>query len=176
MGQVEQSGTTRGEGWENDVANCGKLVTKRQKCDLCDILLPPCFRTTMSTSFATSPNSGHSGPTTPSRPQAPSVQVVDSSPVGKVYKYYIPENREQYQKFGYDHDFLLEPFDKSGLKMFLDVQLPKSVPDLPLRTKPGKIESFLELANMVAEDIKKRGEHFLVPYLAFLPTYGFHTL
>jgi hypothetical protein len=57
----------------------------------------------MSTSFATSPDSGLSGPHTP--PRAP-VPLAKSSPVGKVYKYFLPENREQYQKFGIEDTFL----------------------------------------------------------------------
>ncbi|KAI0274409.1 hypothetical protein BGY98DRAFT_993925, partial [Russula aff. rugulosa BPL654] len=50
----------------------------------------------MSTPFATSP---HSGPHTP--PRGPgSFKYAKSSPVDKPYKYFLPENREQYQKFG----------------------------------------------------------------------------
>jgi hypothetical protein len=126
----------------------------------------------MSTSSATSPDSGHSGPRTPSRGQAPSVQFAKSSPVGKVGKYYIPENREQYQRFGYDNCLLLGSFENnSKFLQFLDLQLPpEPVPDVSSRT----MQSFVKLANKVAKFIKDRGEHYLFPYLAYLPTYGFH--
>ena len=122
------------------------------------------FRTTMSTSFAT-PDSSHSDPRTPSRGQPPSGKVAKSSSVGKVSKYILPGNREQYQKFGYDRAFKLEPFkDKTELRQFLKVKHPQSVPDVQRRGQ----KSFLALANEVAKFIQS--EHYLFLYLAFLPT------
>jgi hypothetical protein len=72
-----------------------------------------------------------------------------SSPVGKVYKY------SQYQKFGIDETFLRGDFDKSKFLEFLNVELPKSIPDVPSRGK----EFFLTLANKVAKSIKDQREH-----------------
>ena len=125
----------------------------------------------MSTSIATSTDSGHSGPCTPPRGQVRPVQPAKSSPVGKVYKYFLPENREQFQKFGYDDRFLLGAFDnKSKFLQFLNVEPPKSLPNMGSRGK----EHFLTLANSVAEFIKDKREHYLFLYLGFLPTYDFH--
>src|SRR5712672_3179772 len=112
------------------------------------------FTTTMSTSFATS---SHSGPHTPLPDQATSVQLAESSPVGKVYNYFRPENREQYQKFGYEEHILLEASeDKSKLLTFLDVKLPDSIPTI----SKGK-KYFLKSANKVAKHIKSKREHYL---------------
>jgi hypothetical protein len=124
----------------------------------------------MSTSIATSPDSGHSRPCTPHRDQASSVQPAKSSPVGKLYKYYLPKNRKQYQKFGHDVRFLLGAFDRLEFLEFLNVNLPESVPDMG----SGGKDSFLLLANKVAKFIKTKGEHCLFLYLGFLPTYDFH--
>ena len=122
----------------------------------------------MSTSIATSPRSG---PRTPSRGQAPPVQLAKSSPVGKVYNYYLPENCEQYQKFGYDEAFLLGAFDrKSTFLRFLNVVLPKSFPKI----HPTGKKSFITSANKVARFIKDQREHHLFLCLAVLPTYHFH--
>ena len=122
------------------------------------------FTTTMSTSFATSPLSGaHTPPRAPAPPPK-------SSPVGKMSNYFLPESREQYQKFGIDETFLRGDFDKSKFLGVLDVKPPKSVPDVPSRGK----KSFLTLANKVAKFIKDQREHYLFLYLAFLPTYDFH--
>ena len=121
----------------------------------------------MSTSFAT-PDSGHSDPCTPSCGQPPSGKVAKSSTVGKVSKYILPGNREQYQKFSYDHAFKLEPFkDKTEFRQFLKVKLPQLVPDIQRRGQ----KSFLALANEVANFIQS--EHYLFLYLAFLLTYDF---
>ncbi len=77
----------------------------------------------------------------------------------------------QYQKFGYDDRFLLGAFDdKSKFLQFLNVELPKSVPNMGSRGK----ESFLTLANKMANFIKDKREHYLFLYLGFLPTYDFH--
>ena len=85
-------------------------------------------------------------------------------------KYFL-ENREQYQKFGYDDRFLLGAFDdKSNFLQFLNVEPPESVPDVHSRG----MDSFLILANEVAEFIKDQREHYLFLYLAFLPTYDLH--
>ena len=80
----------------------------------------------------------------------------------------LPENCEQYEKFGYDDSLMLEPFrDKLEFLKFLDLTPPKSVPDVLSRGK----ESFLDFANEVAKFIKDQpGEHYLLMYLAFLPT------
>ena len=124
---------------------------------------------TLSTSFATSPDSGPSGPHTPPRALAPA--SAKSSPVGNVHKHFLPENREQYQKFDIEKTFLLRNFDKDTFLKFLGVKIPESVPDVPSRGK----KSFLTLANKVAKSIKKRqGEHHLFLYSAFLPTYNFY--
>jgi hypothetical protein len=121
----------------------------------------------MSTSFATSPDSGLSGPHTPPRAPAP---LAKSSPVGKVHPYFLPENRDQYQNFGFEDTFWLGNFDKKGFLQFLGVEPPKSIPGVRSRGK----ESFLSLANKVAKFIKDQREHYLFLYLAFLPTYDFH--
>jgi hypothetical protein len=110
---------------------------------------------------ATSPDSGLSGPHTSPRAPAPPAK---SSLVGKVYKY------SQYQKFSNEETFLQGDFDKSKFLELLNVELPKSIPDVPSRGK----ESFLTLANKVAKYIKGQHEHYLFLYLAFLPTYDFH--
>lgn len=80
----------------------------------------------------------------------------------------LPENCEQYQKFGYDNSLMLEPFrDKLEFLEFLDLTPPKLVPNVLSRGK----ESFLDFANEVAKFIKDQpGEHYLLMYLAFLPT------
>ena len=128
------------------------------------------FTTTISMSLATSPNSGHLGPHTPPRSQAISVKHAKSSPVSKVSAYYLPENREQYQNFGYNDSFLLGDFDnQSEFLQFLSFESLDSVPDICLEGK----RSFVELANKVADHVKKR-EHCLFLYLGFLPTYDFH--
>ena len=97
---------------------------------------------------------------------------IATSPDSGQYKYFLPENCEQYQKFDYDDRFLLGAFDdKSKFLQFLNVKPPKSVPDMG--STRGK-ESFLTLANNVAEFIKDEREHYLFLYLRFLPTYDFH--
>ncbi|KAI9507527.1 hypothetical protein F5148DRAFT_1376484 [Russula earlei] len=97
-------------------------------------------------------------PHTPPRGQVPPVKPTKSSPVGKVYKYFLPENREQYQKFGHDERFMLRPFDESGFLDFLKLkdQLPEIVLGENLRKHENlrKQESFLELANTAAQIIK----------------------
>ncbi len=114
-----------------------------------------------------------SGPPTPPRGQDPSVQPAKSSPVDKVYKYFFPENREQYQKFGFDNGFQLGAFDdKSKFLQFLSVELPKLIPNINMGSR-GK-ESFPTLANTMASFIKDKREHYLFLYLGFLPTYDFH--
>ena len=66
--------------------------------------------------------------------------------------------------------FLLGDFhDNDEFIKFLHVKLPKRVPNLP-----WAMESFVQSANHVAEDIKGRCEHYLFTYLAFLPTYCLH--
>jgi hypothetical protein len=117
-----------------------------------------------STPFATSPDSGPSGPHTPPRTPA----LAKSSPVGKLHKYFLPENREQYQKFGYDETFMRGNFNKIEFFAFLEVDIPESVPDVPLELR-GK-DGFIMLAKKVTKEIKERREHHLFLYLAFLPT------
>ena len=94
-------------------------------------------------SFTTSPHSGHSG-----------------------------ENREQYQKFGYDKSFLLGAFrDQSKFLEFLGFEpSPESVPGMAF----GGKGSFVKLANDMARCVKDKREHCLFLYLGFLPTYDFH--
>ena len=96
---------------------------------------------------------------------------IATSPDSGQYKYFLPENCEQYQKFGIDERFLLGAFgDKSEFLQFLKVRLPKSVPDVDSREN----KYFLTLANNVAKFIKDKREHYLFLYLCFLPTYDFH--
>ena len=104
-----------------------------------------------------SPVSGHSAPLTPPRGQDPSTKpAAKSSPIGKVYKYFLPENREQYQNFGFDKSFLKDPFNnKPNFLKFLGIEPPESVPDVPQRTKG----TFITLANTVAKFIKDTREH-----------------
>jgi hypothetical protein len=123
----------------------------------------------MSTSIATSTDSGHSGPCTPPRGQALPVHA-KSFPVNNVYKYFLPENREQFQKFSYNSCFQLRAFDKSKFLQFLNVELPNLLPNMGSR----KMGNFLTLANKVAKLIKDQHEHYLFLYLGFLPIYDFH--
>jgi hypothetical protein len=70
----------------------------------------------------------------------------------------FPKIASNYQRFGYDHGFLLGSFhDKSEFYEFLDVKPPERVPDETSRA----MESFLPLANNVAKFIKGRREHYL---------------
>lgn len=124
-------------------------------------------------------DSGHPGPHTPSRGQPPSGKYAKSSPVGKVPKYFLPENRDQYQKFGHDERSMLGAFkNKTEFLQFLRMQhieeskeeFLESIPDVPSRG----MEYFLDLANKVAKFIHDKREHYLFLYLAFLPTYDFH--
>ena len=115
--------------------------------------------TTMSTSFATSPDSGHSAPCIPPRGQDPSAQPA--------------ANRERYQEFCFDKCFLLGDLDKSKFLKFLKVNPPESVPNVCQRKR--RKEFFLTLANKVAILIKDQREHYLFLYLAFLPTYDLHS-
>ena len=126
------------------------------------------FHLTTAMSMTTSTHTGHSGPRTPPRGQAP--EHAKSSPVSKVPAYFLPENREQYQMFGYNPSFMLGPFDKQEFLEFLNGELPKSVPDMGRRER----ESFVKLANNVARYVKSKREHCLFLYLGFLPTYYFH--
>ena len=119
------------------------------------------------------PDSGHSHPHTPSRGQPPSGKFAKSSPVGEVTKYHVPENHKEYQEFGYNPRFILEPLhDHDEFLEFLDLDtrlIPETVPDVPSRGKG----SFLELANKLAEFIPQQSEHYLFLCLAFLLTYNF---
>ena len=89
-----------------------------------------------------------------------------------MYKYLFPENREQYQNFGFDECFLHGTFNKSQFFGYLKVKPPKYIPNLAQekRTK----ENFITFANKMAKYIEKRSEHYLFLYLAFFPTYDFH--
>ena len=109
----------------------------------------------MSTSSATLPDSGHSGPHTP--PRDPKRPLAKSSPVGKVYKYLLPENREQYQKFGFDKCFLLGAFKKPEFFKFLDVKLPKVIPNVDKEIINK--DYLVTFANEVAKSIKDEREH-----------------
>ena len=126
----------------------------------------------MSTSFTT-PDSGHSHLHTPSCGQPPSGKFAKSSPVGKVTKYHVPKNCKEYQEFGYDPRFILEPLrNHNKFLEFLDLDtglIPETVPNIPSRGKG----SFLELANKLAEFILQQSEHYLFLCLAFLLTYNF---
>lgn len=104
----------------------------------------------MSTPFATSP---HSGSHTPPRGRG-SFKYAKSSPVDKLYKYFLRENRDQYQKFGSDARFLREAFeDQESFLLFLNVELSPPPPEFPpvLNVWSRGKEIFLELANMVAK-------------------------
>ena len=121
----------------------------------------------------TTPDSGHSHLHTPSRGQPPSGKSAKSSPVGKVTKYHIPKNCKEYQEFGYDPRFILEPLrNHDEFLKFLDLDtglIPETVSDVPSRGKG----SFLELANKLAKFIQQQSEHYLFLCLAFLLTYNF---
>ena len=69
---------------------------------------------------------------------------------------------------------LTEPLhDQSKFLKFLDLNSPRSVPDLvPNIPLTGKA-SFLELSNKLAEFIQQQSEHYLFLCLAFLLTYNF---
>ena len=80
----------------------------------------------MSTPFATSP---HSGPHTPPRGLG-SFKYAKSSPVDKLYKYFLRENPDQYQKFGSDDRFLREAFeDQESFLLFFNGEPP--LPQVP---------------------------------------------
>jgi hypothetical protein len=100
----------------------------------------------MSTPFATSPDSGLKGPHTPPRAPTP---LAKSSPIGKVSPYFVPENRDQYQKHGYDTTIKPIEFDKKEFLEFLDVEIPEPVPGVSSRGK----DTFIQLANSVAKTI-----------------------
>ena len=87
----------------------------------------------MSTSFATSLDSGHSDPRTPPR--------------------------EQYQKFGFDKCLLLGAFKKPEFFKFLDIKLPKEIPNVD--EKRINKDYLVTFANEVAKSIKDKREHYL---------------
>ena len=84
-----------------------------------------------------------------------------------MYRYFLPENRRQYQKFGFDQCTLMGALDKPQFFNFLKVDLPESIPyvDNEIREK----KTILTFANELAKNIKDRGERYLFLYLAFLP-------
>ena len=112
------------------------------------------------------PTSPDAGPRTP--PRSPTVQTAESSPVKIFDKYYLPENCEQYQKFGYDHRFMLGAFTEAEFLEYLDFKVQDMAPE-PEACKyiKGK-QDFSNVASAVAKAIKKRREHYLFLCLAFL--------
>jgi hypothetical protein len=121
-------------------------------------------------SVATSPDSGLRTP----RRSSP-VQTAKSSPV-KIYdKYYRPENREQYQKFGYDRRFMLGAFTEAEFLDYLDFKVqnlapePQAFKDKKEKGNKEKMQDFSHVASAVAKAIKDRREHYLFLCLAFLP-------
>ena len=86
----------------------------------------------------------------------------------------FPENCEQYQEFGYNPCFMLEPLrNQSEFLKFLDLNSPGSVPDIVPNVPSRGKASFLELSNKLAEFIQQQSEHYLFLCLAFLLTYNF---
>jgi hypothetical protein len=104
------------------------------------------------------------GPSTP--PHSSTVQT-KSSPVKKLDMFYPPDNREQYQKFGYDSRFYLGAFNEARFLEYLDFD------DLAPEPQDYKVikkkQDFFMVANAVSEAIAtKHGEHYLFLCLAFL--------
>ena len=87
------------------------------------------------------------------------------SPVGKLNQYFLPDKRDQYQKFSYDKDFLL-PVGDFDWDQFLDV--PPPPPAIICSVQGIDMESFVKKANEVAKCIKGQRKHHLFLYLAFL--------
>ena len=103
----------------------------------------------------------------PHTPSCSPKKFIKSSPVGKVDQYFLPDKRDQYQKFGYDKDFLLGSLDRDQFLEYLN-----NVPPPPAAIKSSvrgiAMTSFLPKANEVAEHIKGQRKHYLFLYLAFL--------
>jgi hypothetical protein len=78
------------------------------------------------------------------------------------------ENREQYQKFGYDRHFLRGAFTEAEFLEYLDFKVQDLAPE-PQACKDikGK-QDFSNVASAVAKAIKDRREHYLFLCLAFL--------
>ena len=121
----------------------------------------------------TSPDAGPR-PRTP--PRSPTVPTAEVSPA-KVYdKYHLPENREQYQKFGHHNRFKLRAFEtKEDFFEYLDLE-EQSLPSEPQAVKKKKkkkkkidqMQDFYNVASAVAKSIKDSREHYLFLCLAFL--------
>ena len=106
----------------------------------------------------------------PSTPTHSSKVQTKSSPIEKLDKYYPPDNRDQYQKFGYDSRFDLGAFTtKAKFLKYLVFDVQDLAPE-PRDYKGIKEKArFFIMANAVSEAIaKKHGEHYLFLCLAFL--------
>lgn len=120
-------------------------------------------------SVATSPDSGLRTP----RRSSP-VQTAKSSPVRIYDKYHLPENREQYQTFGYDDRFMLGAFTEAEFLGYLDFKVqnlapePQAFKDNEKKTEAEKIKDFSIVASAVAKAIKDLREHYLFLCLASL--------
>jgi hypothetical protein len=84
------------------------------------------------------------------------------------------ENREQYQKFGYDPRFLRGTFTEAEFLQYLNFKAEDLAPE-PQACKDikGK-QDFSNVASAVAKAIKDRGEHYLFLCLTFLADMFFH--
>ena len=95
-------------------------------------------------------------------------QTAKSSPAKVKDNYYFPQNREQYQKFGYSDRFIKGTFTEAEFLDYLGFKgedlAPKPHDYKDIETK----EDFSQAANAVAKAIKERREHYLVLCLAFL--------
>jgi hypothetical protein len=112
------------------------------------------------------PTSRDAGPRTPP-PRSPT-PTTESSPAKVLDKYHLPENREQYQKFGYDSRFLLGDFDEARFLEYLDFKNQNLAPEpQACKDRKGK-QDFSNVASAVAKAIKDQGEHYLFLCLAFL--------
>jgi hypothetical protein len=83
-------------------------------------------------------------------------------------KYYLPENREQYQTFGYDDRFMLGAFTEAEFLDYLDFKVQNLAPEPQAFKDNEKMKDFSIVASAVAKAIKDRREHYLFLCLAFL--------
>jgi hypothetical protein len=106
------------------------------------------------------------GPSTP--PHSSTVQT-KSSPVKTLDKYYPPDKRKQYQKFGYDSRFYLGAFNEARFLESLDFDVRHLAPEPPDYKVIKEKQDFFMVANAVSKAIAmKHGEHYLFLWLAFL--------
>jgi hypothetical protein len=126
-----------------------------------DVLLLTSFRfTTMS---LPTPDAGSRTP-----PRSATGQTAKTSPARVKDKYYLPENREQYQKFGYDDRLIKKTFNEGEFLDYLGFKDEDLAPKPKDYKAPKTKKGFSKAANVVARAIKKRREHYLFLCLAFL--------